>query len=383
MDGEKAGKLKYQSQAIAYSLDEGQTFTKYSGNPVIENPGIKDFRDPKMVWDSIHNKWLMVLAAGQKIMFYSSSNLKDWNLESDFGEGIGGHGGVWECPDFFPMIVQGTGEVKWVLLVSINPGGPNSGSATQYFVGDFDGNQFKIDASFEKDLNDSEYKSIWIDYGKDNYAGVTWANIPDTDGRKLFVGWMSNWQYAQKVPSEGWRSSMTTARELTLIKNDNNQFKLKSYPVKELNDYVAKIIEKDDFNITEEVLIARDPLVDFTSAEVEFTIENLQDDVYTFKLHNDKGEAVLLGLNNSKKFFFIDRSESGNTIFQEDFGSKPSKAPAKNVTNNLEVKLVIDKSSIEVFYNRGEIVMTELFFSTAPMTKYSIKSNKNKIDIKN
>jgi levanase/fructan beta-fructosidase len=143
----------------------------------------------------------MVLAAGQKIMFYSSSNLKDWNLESDFGDGIGAHGGVWECPDLFPMAVQGTDEIKWVLFVSINPGGPNGGSATQYFVGDFDGTQFKLDPSFEKDLSNSEHKSIWIDYGRDNYAGVTWANIPDTNGRKLFMGWMSNWDYSQKVPT--------------------------------------------------------------------------------------------------------------------------------------------------------------------------------------
>ena len=145
MAGEKAGEKNIQSQAIAYSLDEGQTFTKYSENPVIKNPGIRDFRDPKIVWDSIHEKWVMVLAAGQKIMFYSSSNLKDWKSESNFGDGIGAHGGVWECPDFFPMLVEGTDEVKWVLLVSINPGGPNGGNATQYFVGDFDGKQFKID----------------------------------------------------------------------------------------------------------------------------------------------------------------------------------------------------------------------------------------------
>ena len=139
MKKEKAGETNYQSQGIAYSLNEGLTWTKYEANPVIKTPNIKDFRDPKMTWDAIHQQWIMVLAAGYKTMFYSSKNLKEWELLSDFGKDIGAHGGVWECPDFFPILVEGTDDYKWVMLLSINPGGPNGGSATQYFVGDFDG----------------------------------------------------------------------------------------------------------------------------------------------------------------------------------------------------------------------------------------------------
>jgi levanase/fructan beta-fructosidase len=324
----------------------------------------------------------MVLAAGQKIMFYSSSNLKDWKLESDFGDGIGAHGGVWECPDFFPMVVQGTDEIKWVLLVSINPGGPNGGSATQYFVGDFDGKQFKVDPSFENDLNDSETRSIWIDYGRDNYAGVTWANIPDTDGRKLFVGWMSNWDYANVVPTEKWRSAMTIPREITLVKY-GNQYRLKSLPIKELQNYVSKVISEDVISITDETVIAKSPLVDFTKLDIQFSLSELKNDIYTFILNNSKGESIEFGLNNKEGFFFIDRSKSGNISFSEKFSNSISKAFLKKDLKNLDVRIILDKTSIELFINDGETVITEIFFNTQPFDSFSLKSVEHGVEIKN
>ncbi|MBK5192391.1 MAG: glycoside hydrolase family 32 protein, partial [Flavobacteriaceae bacterium] len=142
---------------------------------------------------------LMALATVDKTLFYSSPNLKKWTLLSDFGKGIGAHDGVWECPDLFPMKVENSDEVKWILIQSLNPGGYNGGSGTQYFVGDFDGKKFKLDKSMQ-DLGGKH--NFWIDYGKDNYAGVTWSNIPDSDGGTLFMGWMSNWLYGQEVPGE-------------------------------------------------------------------------------------------------------------------------------------------------------------------------------------
>lgn len=141
-EGEKAGDIDYQSQAIAYSNDSGYTWTKYQDNPVIPNPGLKDFRDPKMLRDTINDQWLMVLSANDRSFFYASENLKDWKKISEFGLNTGAHNGVWECPDFFPMKVEGSDEIKWVLIQSLNPGGYNGGSGTQYFVGDFDGKQF-------------------------------------------------------------------------------------------------------------------------------------------------------------------------------------------------------------------------------------------------
>ena len=173
-----------QMQSIAYSTDNGRTFKKYAGNPVLTGE-VADFRDPKVSWNESTQKWILTLAVGQEVRFYSSPNLKDWTYESNFGEGQGSHGGVWECPDLFELPVAGTNQKKWVLIVNINPGGPFGGSATQYFVGTFDGHKF---------VNESPKATKWMDFGKDHYATVTWSNAPQN--RVIALAWMSNWQYA-------------------------------------------------------------------------------------------------------------------------------------------------------------------------------------------
>ncbi|MDB5263027.1 MAG: glycosyl hydrolase family 32, partial [Adhaeribacter sp.] len=242
-DGEKAGRKDYQTQGIAYSLDNGRTWTKYKANPVLKNPGIKDFRDPKVSWYEKGQKWIMTLAVMDHISFYSSKNLLDWTKESDFGSDIGGHGGVWECPDLIKMPVTGTNEEKWVLIVNINPGAPNGGSGTQYFVGQFNGKNFVLDNNFKAQLTGQSNKpgsvkkgeGIWLDYGMDNYAGITWSNVPESDGRLLFIGWMSNWKYANVVPTGKWRSATTIPRTLTL-ENTPSGLRLASTPVKELQN---------------------------------------------------------------------------------------------------------------------------------------------------
>ena len=213
--GEKAGKIDFQKQSIAYSVDEGKTWTKYANNPVVKNPGIRDFRDPKVSWYEAGKKWIMALAAQDHISFYSSKDLKTWNRESDFGKEFGAHGGVWECPDLFPLDYEG--KQVWILFVSINPGGPNGGSATQYFTGVFDGNKF---TPYQTDTR-------WIDYGPDDYAGVTWSN---TGKRKIFIGWMSNWNYANIVPTKKWRNAATIPRDLT-IEKIGDKYMLCSMPV--------------------------------------------------------------------------------------------------------------------------------------------------------
>lgn len=216
-------KSNLQTQGIAYSNDRGRTWTKYEHNPVLKNPGEKDFRDPKVFWHPESKQWIMSLAVGNRIQFYRSANLKEWELGGEFGATHGSHGGVWECPDLFPLKVEGSEETKWVLLVSINPGAPQGGSGTQYFIGNFDGNTFTNE-------NDSTL-TCWIDLGSDNYAGVTWSHTPDK--RTLFLGWMSNWNYAQVVPTKTWRSAMTVPRELSLQQTDKG-IRLASQPVKEL-----------------------------------------------------------------------------------------------------------------------------------------------------
>ncbi len=380
MKKEKAGETNYQSQGIAYSLNEGLTWTKYEANPIIKNPNIKDFRDPKMTWDAFHQQWIMVLAAGDKTMFYGSKNLKNWELLSDFGKDIGAHGGVWECPDFFPILVDGTDDYKWVMLLSINPGGPNGGSATQYFVGDFDGKKFTIDESFSKDVK--QQKGIFIDYGRDNYAGVTWSNISEVDGRKLFIGWMSNWQYAQKVPTETWRSSMTIPRELVLEKVGGH-YTVSSKPVKELQNYVAKTIKKETLKIDKEAVLIDKSLIDLSKLDINFSLKNLKKDTYTFSFSNDSNNSIQFGINNKENYFFIDRSKSGKVDFSDLFANKISKAPFKVGFDKMDLRIIVDKTSIEIFYNNGKTVMSEIFFPDKPMEYFSVSKAKTEFTIDN
>jgi fructan beta-fructosidase len=376
----KTGAIDFQSQAIAYSLDEGMTWTKYKKNPVIKNPNLKDFRDPKMTWDAIHNQWIMVLAADVETQIYRSSNLIDWELASGFGKNLGVHGAPWECPDFFPIKVEGSTEMKWVLLQSINPGGPNGGSATQYFVGDFDGKTFSIGDSFTQDLN--KYGALWVDYGKDNYAGVTWSNVPDADGRKLFIGWMSNWQYADKVPTKNWRGSTTIPRELKLINLDGH-YRIVSQPVKELDKYISKTIKKELLSIDKTTVIVDKSTVDMSRLDIRFTMNSLKEDNYDFILSNAANNAVHFGINKKEKFFYMDRKNASQITFSDAFANKISKAPITSDFNSIEVRILIDKTSIEVFYDNGKTVMTEIYFADKPMESFSIAKANSDFELKN
>ncbi|MDP5158955.1 MAG: glycoside hydrolase family 32 protein [Flaviramulus sp.] len=380
MEGEKAGEIDFQTQGIAFSLDEGMTWIKYDKNPIISNPGIKDFRDPKVIWDNSNDKWIMSLAAGNKLMFYSSLNLKDWKFESEFGENIGAHGGIWECPDLFPIKIEGSDKTNWVLLVSINPGAPNGGSATQYFIGDFDGSTFTLDKDFSNQL--SNQNALWLDYGRDNYAGVTWSNIAETDGRKLFIGWMSNWDYARDVPTFKWRSSMTVPRELSLKKH-NNTYHLKSLPVEELYHFVEKSLVKDSLSNNQINFELNNSIIGMTKTNIEFELSDLKHNIYNFLIYNKLGDSLSIGLDNLKNEFFINRKKSGKVNFSEKFVSNISKARALKTLNQLKVKILLDKTSVEVFYNDGEVVMSELFFPNGPMEKFNIISDDKTFKIEN
>ena len=373
MTKEKAGKIDVEQQDIAYSNDNGLTWHKFEeGNPVLKNPGIRDFRDPKVTWDATHKQWIMALAAQDRNQFYKSTNLKDWEYLSDFGKNIGAHGGVWECPDFFEIKVQGTNETKWVLIQSLNPGGVNGGSGTQYFVGDFDGKTFTLDPNFEQKV--SKEKGVWIDYGKDNYAGVTWNNIPDSDGRRLFIGWMSNWDYAQQVPTTTWRSSMTIPREIQLIKKGND-YSLINYPVREINKYISKTSIKKSLKAKGNLSLVESGKIDLAQAIVNFNLKNLKQDTYTFSLSNSLGESLTFGINNEENYLFVDRSKAGKTDFSEKFAATISKAALDGIQKEAAFKIILDKTSIEIFYNNGEKVLTEIFFTNQPFTSFSVSSN--------
>ena len=358
---------KVQAQSIAYSIDKGRTFTKYDKNPVLPNPGISDFRDPKVSWNEVSNQWVMALATKQTVTFYGSPNLKEWTKLSEFGEGVGSHAAVWECPDLFPLTYQG--KTKWVLIVSLNPGGPNGGSATQYFIGDFDGKTFKPDAL--------PYP-LWIDYGRDNYAGVTFNNIPKTDGRRIFMGWMSNWDYANQVPTKDFRSANTIARELTIV-NNGNHIILASYPVTELNNIKYASIDKPNCTVDKEFSI--DKLLDINkgSYEIEMTIRPNKATIFGFALQNSKSENLKFNFDTSTGFFSIDRKKSGNIDFNDRF-ELGMNAPL--ITRPAyTIRLLVDKASVELFINQGEITMTSLFFPSEYMNQLKFYSQNGTINV--
>ena len=305
------------------------TFTKYDANPVLMGD-IADFRDPKVMWDG--TQWVMTLACQQEIRFYGSSNLKDWILLSRFGEGIGAHGGVWECPDLIPM-----GE-HWALLVSINPGGPFGGSATQYFVGNWDGKEFKVESQKSKE------ESKWLDYGKDNYSTFTWHNAPNN--RIVSMGWMSNWQYAQQVPTIAFRSQNTIARELSLYTDDAGEYRLRVVPSPE-----SWAIKGEPIN----------QLNDACIVELNFT----GDETGVITLSNDKGEKVTMTLDVHRHTFSMDRTASGDCGFSADFATVTS-VPLFVHRTPYTIHLFIDHCSIEAFDGDGAWAMTNLVFPSAP-----------------
>ena len=343
-----------QTQSISYSLDNGRTFTRYAHNPVLTDPNISDFRDPKVFWHDATQKWVMSLATQQTITFYESKNLKEWNKLSEFGKGIGDHGGVWECPDLFPLTYNG--QTKWVLFVSINPGGPNGGSATQYFIGNFDGKTFKPD---------SMAYPIWLDYGRDNYAGVTWSNVPTSDGRRLFIGWMSNWDYAQKVPTVNFRNAMTVPRELKLASNGKHLV-VANYPVSEFTD-LRRDNEKIS-NITVQNSYTIDKLLNDNQGayELEFTINvPAATNSFAFSLTNKKDENLKFNFDLANEKLSVNRAKSGLIDFAPNFSTGDINAPLVK-KNSYKIRLLIDKASSELFVNNGELVQTNIVFPTEP-----------------
>lgn len=327
-----------QTQSLVYSTDNGKTFHKFEGNPVITST-VPDFRDPHMFWNEDIKKWNMILAAGQHMEIYTSDNLKDWKLESSFGEKYGNHGGVWECPDLMKMKVRGTDKEKWMLICNINPGGPSGGSATQYFVGDFDGHKFTCDSKPEV--------TKWMDYGKDHYATVTFDNAPE--GRRVAIAWMSNWQYANQVPTQQYRSGNSIPRDLGLF-----EYKGETYcSVVPSPEMTAARSKKAGKKLT---------------ASCEMVV-NLKGNA-TITLSNDKGEKVVMNYDAKAETFSMDRTKSGKMDFSKDFAAV-TKAPIYGKISQL--RIFIDKSSIEVLDADGKMSMTNLVFPSKPYNKVTVK----------
>ena len=329
-----------QTQSLAYSTDNGKTFTKYNNNPVI-TANVPDFRDPHVFWNEDIKAWNLILAAGQEMNIYSSKNLKNWVLESKFGHEYGNHGGVWECPDLMKLPVSGTHETKWLLICNINPGGPFGGSATQYFVGDFDGHKFTCESKPEV--------TKWMDYGKDHYATVGFDNAPD--GRHVVMAWMSNWQYANEVPTMQYRSANSVPRDLGLFTFGDETY-VSVTPSKELLALrSAKVVKPTE------------------ACEIVMDIRS-QSKPTVITLSNDKNERVVMTYNPKNRTFSMDRTQSGMTDFSNMFKTV-STAPTYGAITQL--RLFIDKCSIEAFDAAGKMAMTNLVFPTQPYNNLVVK----------
>ncbi len=333
--GNVAGK---QQQSIAYSTDGGKNFTRFSGNPVIKNND-DNLRDPKVFWHAESSQWIMALAKGWKmgVEFYSSPDLKNWTHQSTFFKELAGRPSIqWECPDLIQI-----GD-KWVLLVSVNPGGPILGSGTMYFVGNFDGKAFTAD-----DLN----YPLWLDYGMDNYAGVTWSN---TANRLVMIGWMNNWQYAGSVPCSPWRSAMTLPRELKLIEYDNRKI-------------LASTVVSEIDNVAEnwQGVAEGSPFLTPVSAKDAYQLRiTLQlDKNSTVTLSSEADEKFVFDINASALTLTVHRtSATGQTSFNGTFSVPSIQAPLNTAGNNVTLDIFVDQSSVEIFTQNGSMSMTNLVF---------------------
>ena len=341
---------KVQKQCMAVSTDGGKTFKKDVDNPVLVS-NIPDFRDPHVFWYEPESKWILIVSEKQHMKIFSSKNLRDWTFESDFGEGYGSHDGVWECPDLIEVkneegrVKNQNADSKWILICNINPGGPFGGSATQYFTGTFDGHKFTCDT-------DPSVKK-WMDWGKDHYATVTFDNAPD--GRHVAMTWMSNWQYANQVPTKQYRSANGIARDLGYFEyKDTGYVSVKPSP-----EVFAAFSKNAQASLS-------------PACRVDVQLHNNA----TITLSNNKGERVVMTYNATKETFSMDRTKSGDVSFSADFPAV-TVAPTRGRIKTLQ--LFIDKSSIEVFDADGKMAMTNIVFPSSPYTSVTVKGGKAKV----
>jgi fructan beta-fructosidase len=352
--GEQAGMDDFQYQSLAFSPDGGRTWTKYAGNPVLPNEtGIRDFRDPKLIWHDPTRKWIMALAVYDRVQFYASQDLKQWAYLSEFG--IPGDTRLWECPDLFPLRDPETGETRWVLLVSIQKDAPNGGTATSYFLGDFDGTRFFADPARQQ----------WLDWGTDNYAFVTWDNAPVSPDQRIGIGWMSNWQYAQQVPTEAWRSAMTVPRVLSL-RREGEGYALASQPVGALES-----LRGDETRVGNRSIVGEQEVKgSFSPSQCELLLqtdlERTTAGLFGITLSNPAGDRLIIGLDREIGQVWVDRRNSGPKGFSETFFTGPHTAPLDFGGSTLDLRLLLDVASLELFAGQGKLNFTEVFFPETP-----------------
>lgn len=365
-----------QIQSLASSLDNGETFSIYHGNPVITLES--EARDPNFFWNPETKQWTLILAHAldREMLIFTSPDMKNWTLQSSFGKGLGAQEGVWECPDLFELAVDGTDQKKWVLFCNINPGGPFGGSGIQYFIGDFDGKKFTADTDSVGNV-----PTKWLDYGKDNYAIVSWSDAPDN--RRTAIGWMSNWQYAAEVPTKQFRSANTLPREISLFKGDDGQIYAASTPSPEVSALRGRLASSNkSLKVNRKGRTIALPSENGGLCELIMDIEPGKADSISLTFSNDNGEKSVLTYVPDRQTLSFDRRESGIVDFSQDFPAV-TVTPTFNAGKTLPLQIFIDRSSMEVFANDGKGVMTNLVFPTAPYNKLTINTDSSGAKVKN
>lgn len=362
-----------QAQSLAYSRDGGYTWTKHIDNPVLDR-GSAEFRDPKVIrYDGgAGSYWVLVAveATDFQVVLYKSDDLRNWEPLSSFGP-ANATGGVWECPDLFPLPVDGDPEnLQWVLTVNLNPGGPNHGSAGQYFVGDFDGTTFTSATTITEGLQDpdrlGEYQ--WLDWGRDYYAAVSFSDAPD--GRRLMIAWMNNWEYANQIPTSPWRSPMSLVREVSLRTIDG-----KARLTQEAEGDFGSISDPAGTFTLAHTEVADDThILDGAAGSVQridVTLRPGSATEFGLVVRGDGHQGTRIGIRPTEGALVVDRRHSGQTSFHEAFASIDT-APIRAIDGDYKLTIFVDRCSVEVFAQDGQVTMTELIFPAAASADVSL-----------
>ncbi|MCJ7432206.1 MAG: glycoside hydrolase family 32 protein [Anaerolineales bacterium] len=355
-----------ETQNLAYSTDNGRTWTKYAGNPVLPHRApLQDFRDPRVFWHKSH--WVMLVAAGDTILFYTSPNLKNWEQSGEFGK-CGSTEGVWETPEMFGLAIGN--ETRWVLMVSVKNGGLAGGSATQYFIGNFDGQVFT--SAYSKDT------VLWVNSGMDDYAAQSWNR--QSDGRRILIGWQNNWRYANLIPTGLWRGTMSLPRELSL-RETKQGIRLVQQPITKL-----KSLRRKEYRWEDKVVTPGSNLFEKFEADVYEIVAEFQpnsaDDVFGFKIRKGETESLTIGCSVKAGKIFVDRSNSGQSDFCDGFADIHFVDFDFRIGDDFDLHIYVDQSSVEVFANRGLIFFSDLFFPSAESKGVELFTLKNDITLR-
>lgn len=360
---DSSGRGIAQNQRMAYSLD-GKNFQLYSETPLIDLH-TRDFRDPKVFWQEQYQQWVMIVAKPLdfRLQFYTSQDLKSWTFASEFGAKLGDQSRNWECPDIFSLPVENeNGVSKWVVTLSAGHPQQNGVSGVQYFIGSFDGKKF---------VADPLTYPLYLDYGKDFYAAIAYNDLPATDKRRIMIGWETNLDYAGAVPTKGFRGQMTIPRELTLYKNEKGEYRLRSFPVKEVNTYRRQLLStQSSVTVTGSKALNT---IKGDMLDIEFVIKRSSADQSGIKLLKNGENETAVYYNKLDNSIKIDRTKSGNIGFSEKFPSIES-VPLPEGNDDIPVRILVDVNSVEVFVNGGKQVLTDLVFPLSEELSYELFS---------